>query len=168
MNNFKQSESALGVTDEVAKETPGNHKTLVTASAKDGTSVSQSLTSLTAISGVVAQIHGAVTIDNVTIRWVPFDSGCQLNFVLFKTGGTVTSKDFFTKPNAVCIVSNQFNCGQMQTIRPGIPEGLARQISPASGVYPGVSFYLEVKGKAQTAVDFELGVHGPRFIVTSF
>nr|QDH89209.1 MAG: hypothetical protein H1Rhizo26FD35_000001 [Riboviria sp.] len=154
----------LGVSHESAAPGAQSFISIVAVPAARDTMVAKDVSAISAISNELAAIQGSVLLDKIEIHYKGNDDGDSLEFVMYKSGGSVTSTNFFLKPNAVAHRSTKFNMGMVHKFEVPVPLGLAAQISPASGEYPAVAFYLRVTGDPYCSVFFHLRCNGYRLV----
>jgi hypothetical protein len=159
-------ERSLGFSSERAADS-GSHRTIVAVPLAAGTEVSKTLASITSIQSLIAEIHGPVTVEKIMIKVSGRKSGDGVGFVLSRTGGAITEKNFLLKLNARKMTFTSYNVGTMLEYDVPIPSGLARQISPVSGQFPGLDLFVKSYGEADIVVFFELGIHGDRFVTSA-
>jgi len=159
-------ERSLGYSGETSADS-GSRKTMVSVPLAAGTEVSKTIAAITAIQSIIAEIHGPVTIENMKVKVIGMKAGDGVGFVLTRTGGSISEKNFWQKPNARKTVYTSFNAGATMEYDVPIPAGLAKQLSPVSGQFPGLDFYIKSYGEAEITVFFELGIHGDRFVTSA-
>lgn len=155
---------AVGVTDESVKNADEVSGVTVVIGGDKDVEVCKAIDQIPEIKKLITQVHGAVSIESITVRWQPIAAKAQIAFLLTKTGSATTKSTYMQKPNAGGAVATSYNCGEWRTFKLVIPDGLAKQLSPVSGVYPGMEMFLYATGEAVWAVDFEIMCHGRRFI----
>jgi len=156
-------EKSMGFSREMAADS-GSRRTIVAVPLSEGAMVSRTVASITAIGGIIAEIHGPVTLEKLSITCHGSKAGDGVGFVLTRTGGATTDANYLLKPNARKMIYTDFNAGTMLEYDVPIPAGLAKQLSPVSGQFPGLDFFIKSYGAAIVVVFFELGIHGDRFV----
>lgn len=158
-------EKSLGFSNESVADS-GSHKTVVAVQLEPGTECSKNIANITSIRGMVAEIHGPVTLEKLSIKVFASEAGDGVGFVMTRTGGSVSAKNFMTKQNARKMIFTSFNVGTMLEYDVPVPAGLAKQISPVSGTFPGLDLFVKSFGKAEIVIFFQLGIHGDRYVVS--
>lgn len=162
---IERTEQALGNQTESLASATGGGSVLVSIPVSDDIEVSKSLDQISAVASVCKSINGPVSVESILVRWQPLAENCIIDGVIFKTGTSKDQATFFGVENAFSAMSTKFDYGKPYPFRPTVPTGLASQISPPSGSYPGVSMYLKVKGKCRCNVFIRLVYEGQMIIV---
>lgn len=154
----------LGVASEVVAQAGDKSRVLVVINGKSSENVCKPVAELGKIPSIIAEIQGAVKIVKADLRWMPCEVGAMIAIVFAKTGSNVTSTNYMSKPNVFVSIGASMNIGNMFKTPLVIPQGLAAQISPVSGQYPGAELFAYSSGKAVWAVDIELECDGMRLV----
>jgi len=156
-------EGSLGRSNERSADA-GSHRTIVSVPLPEGTEVSKSIPNITAIKSLVAEIYGPVTLEKMWIKFFPISEGDGVGFVLTRTGGSISKTNYMQKLNAKRHSATAMNAGVLMEFEVPIPAGLAKQISPISGDFPGLELFIKSYGSPDIVVFFELGIHGDRMV----
>jgi hypothetical protein len=159
-------EGVLGVSDEVIKKVPSS-RVFVVVPLTQGASVVKSVASVNAIQNVISEIHGPVSLTRIMVKFIASKAGDGVGYVLTKTGSAVNEKNFLMKMNARKILATSYNLGELREFEVAVPAGLANQLSPVSGLFPGLEIFIKSYGQAEVHVTFELELQGDRFVEAS-
>lgn len=156
-------ENVLGTSSERAAVV-AQSRVFVIVSLPAGTSVCKSIAAISSVQQVISEIHGPVSLNKVIVKFIANKSGDGVGYVLTKTGSTVSEKDFLCKMNARKILATSYNLGELREFEVPVPAGLASQLSPVSGQFPGLVMFIKNYGSAEVFVTFELNLQGDRFV----
>jgi hypothetical protein len=159
------SDAPLGASSERISQAK-THETIVPVKLPT-TFVSKDLDSVRAISNVCDQIHGPVSLKRLVVKVKFMEEDANLDFVLYRTGATKSEDEIAFMPNVEGLCATKLTLGKWTTWEASVPDGLANQISPVSGEFPGLAIAVSVSGKMKGAFYFYLEIGGTRLLPPS-